>query len=97
MRRGYQTEYRGKYVNGKIELLQKTDLEEGEEVFIYPDLIRYRKSNSRPLSPASDTEEKGYTSFLEMPSSWRDDPEYWDEFMRTIYKDGRRRNYGEND
>ena len=47
MRREYELEFRGRYVNGKIELLQKTDLEDGEDVLVYPDLVRYRKRNSQ--------------------------------------------------
>ena len=62
MRREYQTEYRGKYVNGKIVLLQKTDLEEGEEVFVYPDLVRYRKRKTRAFGETSGGGQKGASS-----------------------------------
>ena len=54
MRREHELEFRGRYVNGKIELLQKTDLEDGEEVLVYPDLVRYRKRN-----PQSELETSG--------------------------------------
>ena len=53
MRREYQQEFRGRYVNGKIELLDKTNLEDGENVLVHPDLDRYRKRNpqSMPKTP----------------------------------------------
>ena len=58
MRREYQQEFRGRYVNGKIELLDKTNLEDGEEVLVYPDLDRYRKRNPQSLLETSGVGQK---------------------------------------
>ena len=58
MRREYQQEFRGRYVNGKIELLDKTNLEDGEEVLVYPDLDRYRKRKPQSMPETAGAGQK---------------------------------------
>ena len=63
-------EIRGKFVNGKVELLEESDLEEGEEVWVIA------------LVPEKDGNAK---SFMSTSGSWKEDAEYWDEFLREWY------------
>ena len=63
-------EIRGKYVNGKVELLEESDLEEGEEVRVIAP-IRKKDGNAKPFMSTSGT--------------WKDDADYWDEFLREWY------------
>ena len=66
-----EQEIRGRFVNGKVELLEEADLFEGEEVKVVI---------------SSDVKRKGTAkSFLETSGGWRDDVEYWGEFLREWY------------
>ena len=65
-----EREIRGRFVNGKVELLEESDLREGEEVWIVTPL---RKKG---------WDEKDFTS---TSGAWKDDAEYWDEFLREWY------------
>ena len=63
-------EIRGRFINGKVELLEESDLEEGEEVKVIVPL-REKDRNGR--------------SFMSTSGAWKDDAEYWDEFLREWY------------
>ena len=63
-------EIRGRFINGKVELLEESDLEEGEEVKV--------------IVPLREKERKG-RSLMSTSGAWKDDAEYWDEFLREWY------------
>ena len=63
-------EIRGRFVNGKVELLEESGLEEGEEVRV---VVLFRKK---------EWDEK---SFMSTSGAWKEDAEYWDEFLREWY------------
>ena len=73
-----EREIKGRFVNGKIELLEEADLEDGQEVKVIVPLRRKKEWNQK--------------SFMATSGAWKDDAEYWDEFLQILYKDGRRRN-----
>ena len=64
-------EIKGRFVNGKVELLEESDLEEGEMVNI---VVPFRKKEG-------DGKDIMATSGV-----WKDDAEFWDEFLREWYE-----------
>lgn len=73
-------EIRGRFINGKVELLEESDLEEGEEV--------------RVIVPLRE-KERNEKSFMSTSGAWKDDAEYWDEFLFRI-KERRNRSLRES-
>ena len=65
-----EREIRGRFVNGKVELLEESDLEEGEEVWV---ITPFRKK------------ERNGKDFTSTCGAWKDDAEYWDDFLREWY------------
>lgn len=63
-------EIRGRFVNGKVELLDESDLEEGDEVVV---VVPSHKKDGNTKSIMSTS------------GAWKDDSEYWDEFLREWY------------
>ena len=73
-------EIRGRFINGKVELLEESDLEEGEEV--------------RVIVPLRE-KERNEKSFMSTSGAWKDDAEYWDDFLFRI-KERRNRSLRES-
>lgn len=65
-----EREIRGRFVNGKVELLEESDLEEGEEV--------------RVIVPLREKKRDG-KGFMSTSGAWKENAEYWDEFLREWY------------
>ena len=65
-----EREIKGKYVNGKVELGEGANLEEGEDVRVVVSLPEQNGSGK---------------SFMSTSGAWKDDAEYWDEFLREWY------------
>ena len=76
-----EREIKGKFVNGKVELLEEADLKEGEEVKVVISLDVNRKGTAKSL--------------LETSGGWKDDAEYWEEFLFRI-KERRNRSLRES-
>ena len=64
-------EIKGRFVNGKVELLEESDLEEGEMVNI--------------IVPPRKKEGDG-KDIMATSGAWKDDAEFWDEFLREWYE-----------
>ena len=69
-----EREIRGRFVNGRVELLEEADLKEGEEVKIVLSLDVKRKGTAK--------------SFLETSGGWKNDVDC-DGLIRNIYDDSR--------
>ena len=74
-----EREIRGKFINGKVELLEESDLEEGEEVWIVLPLRRKRRGVSKSAPTTADP-------------MGEDTQDHWEEVLNDIYE-RRRQDY----
>ena len=63
-------EIKGRFVNGRVELFEEADLEEGEMVKVIVPLRR---------------KERYEEGFMSTSGVWKDDSEHWEEFLREWY------------
>lgn len=68
-----EREIRARFVNGKVELLEESDLREGEEVWVVVPLRRKRERAAKVVhSPSNDEGE--------------DETRHWDDLLNTLYE-----------
>ena len=68
-----EREIKGEFINGKVELLEDSDLEEGEKVWVVVPLRRKRERASKSVHSPSNNESE-------------DEGCHWDDLVNALYE-----------